>query len=477
MSKTKRLFWVGCWVLLTGCSILQKNQPLYETLTTTDSLALKNVQVVDVVSKRILADRTLLIQDGIIEGVYASSDSLPTDIKYHSLPADNLYLMPGLIDGHVHLQGTMEPPGTLAFPALKQNAQRMLVAGITTAFDLAGSIKAIEKLDNTFQTTDQVGPDIFYTDKMLTAVDGYPIPWLEVLGWPMNAWPIKEVLKHLIANQVENRSDIDQVLNRIDEHGGSMVKIGYEKFYPTSPLLFSDLLSYTCDAAKWRGLKVFAHLSNNHQAQEAIRAGVDVFTHNIYAEAIQPSTLLKMKEHDIKVIPTAMMFQRITELVENQPIEWTPLTVQLTPEKTLRELEAFQEKDADEIHPTLKTFYDELAEQQSMRDDNIRLMIQAGISLIIGSDSPVIGLQAGAGLHEELHYLHRLGISTPDLIKMVTWGNAQHLEITDRGKIEPGMRADLILLERNPLESLEALDQILFVVAKGRVVSNRFGND
>ena len=98
-------------------------------------------------------------------------------------------------------------------------------------------------------------------------------------------------------------------------------------------------------------------------------------------------------------------------------------------------------------------------------------MRRAGVSILTGTDAPLRNSPPGFGLHEELVLLVRGGMSTAEVLRAATYEPARYLGRTDSlGMIAPGMVADLVLLEANPLADIGNTRRIAAVIANGRLV-------
>jgi imidazolonepropionase-like amidohydrolase len=94
-------------------------------------------------------------------------------------------------------------------------------------------------------------------------------------------------------------------------------------------------------------------------------------------------------------------------------------------------------------------------------------MQRAGVGLLLGSDAPQIMNVPGYSTHQELAYLVGAGLSPLEALQSGTLNVARFFGETDRGKVAPGMLADLILLEANPLENIENTARIAGVFYAG----------
>jgi imidazolonepropionase-like amidohydrolase len=107
----------------------------------------------------------------------------------------------------------------------------------------------------------------------------------------------------------------------------------------------------------------------------------------------------------------------------------------------------------------------------SKRMAQVATMRRAGVSILTGTDAPLRNSPPGFGLHEELRLLALGGMSNFEVLRAATYEPARYLGITDSaGTIAPGMRADLVLLDANPLNDIANTRRIAAVIVDGRLV-------
>jgi imidazolonepropionase-like amidohydrolase len=98
----------------------------------------------------------------------------------------------------------------------------------------------------------------------------------------------------------------------------------------------------------------------------------------------------------------------------------------------------------------------------------VREMRAAGVAILPGTDVGVPLQVPGFSLHDELSLLVKAGLSEMEVLQAATRNPARAFNLTDQGTIETGMRADLLLLDANPLENIGNTRKIRMVVARGR---------
>src|SRR5262249_24289238 len=120
-------------------------------------------------------------------------------------------------------------------------------------------------------------------------------------------------------------------------------------------------------------------------------------------------------------------------------------------------------------------YLDELRAERPTWRDNVRRLRAAGVTILAGSDTQT-GVFPGAGLHRELHLLTEAGLTPVDAIRAATIGGARFLadgKDPDFGTVAEGRRADLLLVEGDPIRDLDALARIRGVVKGGVLLERR----
>ena len=147
-----------------------------------------------------------------------------------------------------------------------------------------------------------------------------------------------------------------------------------------------------------------------------------------------------------------------------------------TPEGSLKDDAVIEEiaRAGLTVSPTISgLFASSLPARKQARAELVRQYFKAGCKVIMSTDCGIPGvphqdLAAGMIVLQEM-----AGISALETLKLATSTSAELLSLNDRGRIEPGRRADLLVVDGNPLTDLEALQNVRMVVADGRVVYRR----
>lgn len=317
------------------------------------------------------------------------------------------YLIPGLVNAHVHLW--------------KQSDLRVaLQAGVFAVFDLHSS----EGPDASFRRLrDSSGFASYYSAGYAATVPG---------GHPTELFPIETVNDSVTPDRfVEHRV----------AHGADLVKIISGNLTPgslwaTNPTLSFAQIEAITRVAKARNRKVVVHVSQIGETVRIARMGVDGFAHLwSYGESASDEQLKVLKDAGVFVIPTVLLQQRAWQIIEREPNK----------EHSFRGFLSTM--------PTL------------LRE--IRRAHAAGIPIVAGTDAPNYGVNYGDDLIEELALYARAGLSNADVLRTATGIPNRLLQLDGIGRIFEGSRANLILLNSDPLTNIAALRDVAGIWKNG----------
>lgn len=405
---------------------------------------------------------------GRIEAIVPTGQITP-DSAMQVFPASGRYVIPGLIDGHVHAQGLINPPWKLENPSLRANLERFLYGGSTTVIDLGGSLSKLEQAKRSIREQSATGPDLHYSGQGITAIDGHPTHLSKFVRWPLS-----KIVRKYLATEVSNVEDVNNALSKIKRDNGLIAKFIVDDIPVGVPKLNDKLLRQGIVRAKAMQLITVAHIGSNVDAQTAVAAGIQILAHNVYREPIEQRTLDEIRVAGVKVMPTVGVFRRIEDLNAERTVDWTPMTRELSPADILA---SFYERPDAEKFQKIKpydTFFANLEANRDIRIENAKKLREAGIAIVVGSDSPAAGWQAGSALIEELQLLvEEVGYTPLEALRAATLDNAKHFDFRDRGQIAEKLRADLVVLNSNPLEDIRALSDISAVFLEGSLVARK----
>lgn len=397
-----------------------------------------------------MTDATLIVRDGRIAQV-GSSGAVRVPRNMKRVDGRAKWLMPGLSDMHVHALNRgygRQLPGGNDFPAeYVRTADLMLpfiANGVTQIMDMSASLHTLQQRD-AIESGAVLGPHI----AAASMVDGDPP------AWPNDA-------RVATTPEVGRRA-----VREIAADGFSFVKV-------YSGLQLPVYAAIVDEAAK-AGVRVVGHLpyASRDHAEEALVRGVSMVAHAEEYGRLAES-------------PTEADIQRYATLTRQNDI-WlatTQITNVLIARQTHDPSVVAAAKGIRYVHPALVSYWrhanrytvdvtaETIAHRDRLVDFNRRLikaMAAAGVPLMPGTDSIIPGVVYGFSLHDELELLVKSGISNQRVLESATRLPAEFLGLAnDRGTIEPGKAADLVLLDADPLADIANTRSIAAVVRGGR---------
>lgn len=377
---------------------------------------LTHATVVDGVSATLVRDATIMIRDGRIESVRTAGavPSVPSGATVIDL--GGRFVAPGLIDAHTHI-------ATLA------NARRALFSGVTTV--RSASVPAFQDVAMRAEARagQIVAPDVLATGVFVTPNLGETVLADARLGALAGGVNTTAELQALV------RVNLDRGVDWIKTRGTE--RAGLPDTDPRKQVYDEAQLRTIVETAAERGIPVMAHAHGDEGAYAAVAAGARSIEHGTY---LSDSTLRLMRAKGAWLVPTLSTVVDLT-----QP-------------------------GGDYDDPVLVLRGQHMAPRL---EETIRRAHALGVRLVTGADTDY-GPESVTRIAHEVMRFAALGLTPMEALATATSGAAELLGIGARtGRVAAGLEADLIVLERNPLEDPGALQDVLVVITDGRVVLNR----
>lgn len=350
------------------------------------------------------------------------------------------FVLPGLIDSHVHLTSQQNPNARLEEVTLSdadqamvgaRYARRTLMAGFTTVADLGASNQAIFALRNAVRNGDVPGPRIIAAGSSVSIHGGHG----DINGY-------REDVMHLLSSEsiCSGPEDCMRAVRTQVRAGADIIKITATGGVLSNTAAglnqqFSDdELSSIVGSAHRMGRQVTAHAHGVDGINAFLRAGGDSIEHGTY---LDDQSIRLFKSNGAWLIPTLLAGDFVARIASGPDNFFTPA-------QTAKALEA---------GPKML--------------DMARRAHEGGVKIAFGTDS---GVSAHGDNAQEFALLVRAGLSSLEAIQAATVGAAEHLRIANEaGKIAVGMPADIVAVSGDPLTDVTELERMKFVMKSGVV--------
>ena len=418
-EKTASIFWRIFFVLVViglisvgAIPILSDTAPKSSHPDNIDPLVIRNVRIFD--GSRILSDNTVLVQSGKITAV-GTNIGMPDGANV--IDGTGNTLLPGLIDAHTHVFG----------PVLKQ----AIVFGVTTELDMftdyhfAAEMKrqqaAGEGLDRA---------DLFSAGTLVTVPGGHGTQY------------------GLTIPTINTPDEAPAFIDARIAEGSDYIKIVYDLRFPT---LSKATLAAVIEAAHTRGKLAVVHISSLEGARDVIEAGADGLVHLFVDRSPDSEFGRFVAEHQAFVIPTLTALESSSGIPSGASLI---TDAHLSP--YLSETDVINLKQASPVPPGVKLSY-------TAAEEALQQLKDAKVPIVAGTDAPSPGTAHGPSLHRELELLVQAGLTPMEVLAATTSVPATVFHLNDRGRIAPGLRADLLLVKGNPTTDIKATRDIVGV--------------
>lgn len=262
-------------------------------------------------------------------------------------------------------------------------------------------------------------------------------------------------------------------VRELSESGAGIVKAGYAGSTPTE---FAPVLAALVDEAHAKGLRVAMHAEELEAAKMALESGVDVLAHTVVDRPLDEEVLALARERGVVSITGLSHFGSYRDVLEER-VELLPIEARCGDPEVIVTWDDLARIPAAERPPAPASIrWGSSSEGQAILIENVRLLHRAGVPLAVGTNGGNVGTLPGPSFHRELSMLAEAGVPLGDVLVAATKNGALALGLLgERGTIERGKAADLLVLSENPLQSVEAFAAVerVFVDGKERTPTRR----
>jgi imidazolonepropionase-like amidohydrolase len=393
---------------------------------------IRAARLLDVRTGQLLAGQTIVVAGDTIQSI-APTASTPAQPADTVIDLGDLTVLPGLIDVHTHLtmDTNFDPFHEVTSSDAKDaingvvNARTTLLAGITSVRNVGADGYVDVDLRDAVNDGLVPGPHMLVSGPLIGITGGHcdenllPFRYHAVGDGVADGIP---AVQHMVRQNIKYGAD----LIKICATGGVLSKGDDPQ---ASQFTLEEMQAMVADAHRL-GRKVAAHAHGAQGILWATQAGVDSIEHGSY---INDEAIAEMKKRGTYLVPTLYLE------------DWIVQNGHLPP---------FSEKKMIEVSAVAK--------------NNIRHAMQAGVKIAMGTDASVY--PHGLNAHELDVYVNQLGMAPLAALQTATINAADLMGWSAKtGVLEPGKWADIIAVEKNPLDDIRTLQDVKFVMKAGVV--------
>lgn len=434
-------------------------------------LLVRNVTIVDVEDKKLLAPQDVLITNGSITAI---GKNLKTTATAKTIDGTGKWLMPGLVDAHVHFfqsGGLYARPDAIDLRKYKpyekeidwvhQNMESFLrrytSAGITTVIDVGATPNFLRQRD-TFRNK-SYAPAVYMTGPLLTT-------WEPNIFEHLN----EDEPFYLMTTADEARRHVQKELLLKPD----FIKIWYIVLgsnIDSSAKASLPLVQAAIDEAHKNGLRVAVHATERITAMLSVQAGADYLVHDIENEPVDAAFIQLLKSRGTVICPTLVVAGNYNKVFgqDYKPTAEDFKYAHPTSLNSVFDMRALKDTIlANRYKKAILNNVPVLKREDSIRYTNLKKMADAGVIIATGTDAGNIGTQHVSSYYAELRAMQDAGMNAWSLLQASTINGAKALNKQNQfGAIKKGMQGDVLLLTKNPVESIENWQSIELVIKKG----------
>jgi imidazolonepropionase-like amidohydrolase len=357
----------------------------------------------------------LLIEDGKIARVAPQSEikyDLPQSAQ--RLDCKGKVIVAGFWNSHVHFETGWQDAANVPAAKLEAHMQEMLTSwGVTTVWDLGSNPNNTMTIRRRVEAGEVSGPKILMAGDIFPK-NGHPVYLPPEMQLPEAASP----------------EEAQQMAQQYLKMGFDGIKLFTGAFMGAKPTINMDtaVAKAAVDLAHAQGKPVFTHPQNRTGVDNALAGGVDILAHTIPTEGqYTPEELAHMKRQHTALIPTLTLW---TTVVQNPTV-------------------------ADQL---VQAGVNELKQYLS-----------EGGTILFGTD---VGFQSKYDTAQEFEFMGR-AMSWRDILASLTTKPSEFFKVTNKGRIEKGMDADVVVLDADPATDVRNFSKVTYTIRAGKVIYAR----
>lgn len=469
---------ITCLLPLSTSSAAQTQQPPVSAIppATHTPLAFSGANIVSAQLAQPVLNATVLVKNGRIVALQPADAAIPAE--YQRLDVSGKWLLPGLIDGHVHLAqsgGAFTRPDIIAAEAvlpyqqdqlqlataLPQLLQTYVMLGVTAVFDMGGPAARLPLYQQLSQNPTM--PAIYAAAQLLAPMAVPPLSPHDGATFSQTTSAAQALA--LTTAQLQQPA---AVLKLVWSH-----ETGLNSEQLT--LLYADAIAL----AKAHGRVVAVHVEELAAAKAAIIAGADILVHGVVTEPLDSEFIQLALKHQVSYMPTLTAYRHYKDIFL-QRLSFSKLEQQMADPGVLESFALLKQHSTKtgqlfQLLSHYSQFIDAPATSRAqlsaevqdivaqlgrvfsnassgIQQQNLQQALAGGLNVAFGTDAGNPGTLHGLAIIREMQAWRDAGVSNWQIFRAMTLGNARALRLDATiGSISVGKQANFIILPQNPL--------------------------
>jgi len=418
-----------------------------------------------------IENATILINNNTIEKVgKAGKVKLPDGT--HVIDVNGKYLIPGLIDSHVHFfqsGGLYTRPDAIDLRNVFGYEQELaliqerlpytfasyLSAGVTAVADVGGPMLNFDIRSQANST--KKAPRVIVAGPLISTVAN---PKLDI-GDP----PIVKV---------SSNEEVDKLVQKLSDQKADLIKI----WFIVSPQLnFEDnlkLIQRTIDQSHAKGIRVAVHATQLATAKEAVKAGADILVHSVDDKEVDDEFIKLLKQKGTIYTSSISVLDGYNRTFAQQ-FDFNQADFEIADPYFMGSLFDLRKISKDEIPERVQNIManpgaaiESASERVDIAKKNLKKLQDAGVTIATGTDAGNIGTLHASSMYQELVIMKDAGLSANEILTNSTLNGAKLMgKEKELGSIAAGKLADIVVLNKNPLEDITNYRSISMVMKDG----------
>jgi imidazolonepropionase-like amidohydrolase len=441
---------------------------------------ISDVTLVDVLHQKLVPHQTVIINKGVILDI-GPSNKIKTPVSGKVINGKGKFLLPGMTDAHVHFfqsGGLYTRPDAIDLRKyqpyekeiewvhnnMEDLLRRYVKAGITSVIDVGSNYHFLQQRDS-FENK-SYAPHIYMTGPLLTSYEPGVFKNLK-----------DEEPFMLVKTPADGVKGVDLEL----PYHPDFIKIWYivnsnKDSIDASARKFEPVVKAIIEEAHKNHLKVAVHATQRITAQLAVESGCDYLVHGVDDEIVTNDFIQLLKTKKVILCPTLIVEDGYFKTFA-QNMHYSSYDSNIANPQQLASIQNLENLPDTTLASLYKKRFNmpaiqmRLSHEDSVRTVNLKNMADAGVTIAAGTDAGNIGTQHASSYFDELLAMRQSGLSNWQIIRAATINPARILNKEDSfGSITIGKKADMVLLNADPVDDLQNITDIHLVINKGVVI-------